>query len=117
MSYCATGYGFVNLKNSEDSGQVSNWVKNALDASICIDIVDHDSFEFTFDGRYDEDDLFEFYREISYKISSASVSFKGEDDTLWKHDFKEGVWSESIGEIVYSDPKTVVDVNSPDNEL
>lgn len=63
--------------------------------------------EFESDGltRYDEEDMFIVLGNLKDYITSGEIEYEGEDDTYWKHEFKDGKWSELSGQIVYSNPK------------
>lgn len=62
-----------------------------------------------FQNVYDEDAFAWIYHQIEQHILEASIEFEGEDSTFWKHEFKDGVWNEYMGEIVYNtnDRKTL----------
>ena len=111
MSYCATFSGVLFMDADKEKVDA---VKAFLDKGLVVEGVDvsiddskqQATIEFVSDGlaNYDEEDIFVVLGNLKDYISSGEIEYHGEDDTYWKHEFKEGKWSELSGKIVYSNP-------------
>ena len=51
-------------------------------------------------GRYDEDDVHNFFKAITPFTKEGVVEYTGEDDSHWRFEFRNGRWYEDTGRIV-----------------
>lgn len=60
---------------------------------------------FMYNGNYHEDDVIGILDDISklITITLGECYFSGEDDTFWRFIFRNGMWVEQNGTIVYED--------------
>lgn len=106
MGYCADGSGYIDIVANED-----NWVEIAVDVKLMLDDAGFGvvpqlsplSIDFDYSGNYHEDDVIGVLNDISnkYEISSGELEFTGEDHASWRFIYRDGVWHEENGEVVY----------------
>lgn len=86
---------------------------------IDIDINSPQDNYFRINGfeKYNKETYEEFYKKITPFVSYGTIKFSGEGGDCWKHSFKNGVWEEYSGKIVYDKkPSTFYDSNKDNKE-
>ena len=102
MGYCATGSGYINLKEKADRDEVNRiLLDSTLDYSMSknspyIDIYQYD--------KYCEDCIQDALKEIVPYVEDIQIDFCGEDGCLWCIYMKDGeVVEESYEPVLYND--------------
>ena len=99
--YMAKCSGTIVLKDGVDANEIDKSLEGLFDDTYpngknievyaCMD-------------NYIESEYYSLYEKISPFVKEANIEFTGEDDSVWKHECKDGIWNELSGEIVYKNP-------------
>lgn len=104
MSYCASGDGYVHLKNPNKDGQK---VYEVLSEAFYATYWEDEGPEFINIlhqyGKYNEDFVMETLQKVAPLIDRGGIDFMGEDGQLWRlaYNAEDSKWQERYGGPAY----------------
>ena len=61
---------------------------------------------------YWDEDCKDFYKAISKYLKDGEISFRGQDNEVWKHVFNGERWQEYTGKVIYTNPTVIASEES-----
>ncbi len=91
MSYYASGTGYAKLKDATDRIELAKVLEKRGNGRVTFDLElepERKYVDLSYENqRWEEEDLMEFLNTLAPYVSEGTMSFSGEDDSLWRYRF------------------------------
>lgn len=116
MSYRATVTGDLTLKEGVTKEQIEEIIKKGCEVFDEVETYNqgNDTLISIYECQenYWEEDCKDFYKAVSKYLKDGELSFRGEDNEVWKHTFDGERWQEYTGKILYTNPTVIASEES-----
>lgn len=116
MSYRATATGDLALKEGVTKEQIEEIIKKGREVFEEVETYKQgdDIFVSIYECQedYQEDECENFYKTVSKYLKNGEISFRREDNEVWKHVFDGERWQEYTGKVIYTNPTVIASEES-----
>lgn len=115
MSDKATVTGDLTLKEGVTKEQIDEIIKRGREVFEGVGTYEQvDDTLVSIYGYQDywDEDCKDFYKAISKYLKDGEISFRGQDNEVWKHVFDGERWQEYTGKVIYTNPTVIASEES-----
>ena len=114
MGYQARGGGEIYFDKEKVTPEQIKAILDQNDCGCYIDKIDYEDesenefyVEFDWSHHYRDDLWYDFLELMNGLLECGNIEFIGEDDSLWRFNYRNGKWYEDNGRVEYEDGKEI----------